>query len=177
MDNDGDADLVAAAREGSSAAFSRLVDRHQQAVRSFLRRLVAEPADADDLAQETFVAAWAGLAAWRGEAGVRSWLYGIAWKKAMSARRSLFRRLARDFGYVERAELERPASPDAEDRIALRRAMAALPLEQRAAVALCVAEDVSHAEAAAILRLPLGTVKSHVSRGRARLLAALEARP
>lgn len=177
MADEEDAALVAAAREGSGAAFSRLVDRHQQAVRSFLRRLVDQPVDADDLAQETFVAAWAGLAAWRGDASVRSWLCGIAWKKAAAARRSLFRRLGRDFGYMDRAELERPTAPAAEDRLALAEALAALPLEQRAAVALCVAEDFSHSEAAAILKLPLGTVKSHVSRGRARLLAALETRP
>ena len=57
--------------------------------------------------------------------------------------------------------------------MALDRAMADLPVEQRAAVALCLAGDFSHAEAADILALPLGTVKSHVTRGRARLLQAL----
>jgi RNA polymerase sigma-70 factor (ECF subfamily) len=53
---------------------------------------------------------------------------------------------------------------------ALRRAMSALPVDQRAAVALCLAADFSHAEAADALNLPLGTVKSHVARGRAKLL-------
>ena len=61
----------------------------------------------------------------------------------------------------------------AEDRLTLDRAMADLPADQRACVALCLAADFSHAEAAEALRLPLGTVKSHVARGRARLLQAL----
>ena len=56
-----DAALVAAARAGSDNAFARLVDRHQQAVRSFLRRVSGHEADADDLAQETFLAAWSSL--------------------------------------------------------------------------------------------------------------------
>ena len=53
------------------------------------------------------------------------------------------------------------------------RALAALPIEQRAAVVLCLIQDFSHAEAARILGAPLGTVKSHVARGKARLLAVL----
>ena len=64
-------------------------------------------------------------------------------------------------------------APHPADKVALDRAMAELPLEQRAAVALCLAGDFSHAEAAEVLALPLGTVKSHVTRGRARLLQAL----
>jgi RNA polymerase sigma-70 factor (ECF subfamily) len=66
-----------------------------------------------------------------------------------------------------------PSEAAPEDRMALERAMADLPPEQRACVALCLAADFSHAEAAEALDMPLGTVKSHVSRGRARLLQAL----
>ncbi|WP_426035951.1 RNA polymerase sigma factor [Brevundimonas sp. DC300-4] len=60
-----------------------------------------------------------------------------------------------------------------EDRLALADAMAGLPADQRACVALCLADGWSHSDAAEALGLPLGTVKSHVARGRARLLAAL----
>ena len=172
-----DAELLAAAREGSRTALARLIDGHQQAVRAFLRRIAADREEADDLAQETFIAAWSQLAAWRGESSVRSWLLGIAWKKAAGARRSLFRRLARDGGYAAQAALHPPRDAAPEDRMALAAAMAGLPLQQRAAVALCLAEDYSHAEAAAILGLPVGTLKSHVQRARARLLSALETRP
>lgn len=177
MTNDADAALVAAAKAGSSAAFATLVDRRQQAVRAFLRRLAFDPAEADDLAQETFLAAWERLGSFRGQASVRSWLCGIAWKKAKAARRSWFRRVARDGAYEARAALERPQGGSPEDRLALEKALSALPLEQRACVALCLGGELSHAEAAEALSLPLGTVKSHVTRGRARLLDALGGRP
>lgn len=61
-----------------------------------------------------------------------------------------------------------------EDRLAVRRALQTLPLEQRAAVTLCLVCGFSHAEAAEILAAPLGTVKSHVTRGRERLVKAIE---
>jgi len=174
---DDDAKLLAEARAGSRLALSRLIDRHQQAVRAFLRRVAVDREDAEDLAQETFVTAWTQLGSWRGQSTVRAWLLGIAWRKARSAGRSLFRRMARDGAWAE-TEALRPA-PDSspEDRLALKGAMMRLNLQERAAVALCMAEDFSHAEAATILDLPLGTVKSQVQRGRAKLLEVLEARP
>jgi len=61
-----------------------------------------------------------------------------------------------------------------EDRLAIKRALEALPFEQRAAVTLCLVCGFSHSEAAGILRAPLGTVKSHVLRGRERLVKAIE---
>lgn len=173
MNDDDDAILVARALAGSHAAFARLVDRHQQAVRLFLRRIAPSLDEAEDLAQETFLSAWQRLSTWRGHASLRSWLCAIAWRKAKSARRSLFRRLMRNTGYTERMMLERGQDAEIEDRLVLKAALDALPLEQRAAIALCLAEEFSHAEAAAILRLPLGTVKSHIARGRERLRAAL----
>jgi RNA polymerase sigma-70 factor (ECF subfamily) len=165
--------LIAAARAGSTAAFGRLVDRHQPAVRGFLRRISSNREEAEDLAQETFFAAWSRLASWRGDSDICAWLCGIAWKKARAQQRSLFRRLRRDAAYVEITSLERADEADVEDRIALAAAMSELPLERRAAVALCLGEGFSHADAASTLGLPLGTVKSHVSRGRARLLSFL----
>ncbi len=166
-----DTALVDEARRGSSVAFERLVAKHQQAVRSFLRRVTGTWSDADDLAQDTFVAAWAGLGAYRGRSSVRAWLCAIAWRKAVSHQRSRGRNAARDAAWLN----ERPgaAGADAEDRLALATALAGLPLEQRAAVSLCLAAEFSHAEAAEALGLPLGTIKSHVTRGRAKLLQVL----
>ena len=125
--------LVAAAQGGSTEAFSRLVERHQQPV--------------------------------------RAWLCGIGYNKHLTAMRSAGRERARAVRY----EADRPPPSEAapEDRLALETAMAKLPAEQRACVALCLAADFSHAEAAEALAIPLGTVKSHISRGRARLLQAL----
>jgi len=168
-----DEDLLAAASRGSERAFSLLVDRHQQAVRAFLRRTCSARDDAEDLAQETFIVAWSAASNFRGGSTVRSWLMGIAWRKAKSAQRSWFRGAARDTAFEAVSALERGGGAVIEDRISLERAMKGLSLEQRAAVALCLAQDFSHGDAAEALGLPLGTVKSHVSRGRAKLLEAL----
>ena len=174
LGEDRDADLVEAARRGSDAAFERIVARHQQAVRAFLRRLGGDAADADDLAQETFLAAWGELDRFQGQSSLRSWLCGIAYRKRLSQRRANQRAQARDARFAEAEALDGAgATSPSDDRLDLARAMADLPIEQRAAVSLCLAADFSHAEAAAALHLPLGTVKSHVTRGRAKLLQAL----
>lgn len=167
-----DRDLVREARRGSQPAFGRLVARHQQAVRTFLRRICADPQDADDLAQEAFLAAWERLGALKQDESVRGWLCGIAYRKSLTWRRGRARAGARDAAWLTQAE---PAERiGAEDRMALAEAMQSLPGDQRAAVALCLAGGFSHGEAASALGLPLGTVKSYVERGRAKLLARLE---
>jgi RNA polymerase sigma factor (sigma-70 family) len=163
--------LVAAAQGGSTEAFSRLVERHQQPVRAFLRRACGDWAQADDLAQETFLAAWSRIGRLKAGASVRAWLCGIGYNKHLTAMRSAGRERARGAAYE--ADRDETIDAAAEDKLALERAMAELPAEQRACVALCLAADFSHAEAAEALGMPLGTVKSHVSRGRSRLLQAL----
>lgn len=167
-----DAELVGRALAGSDAAFSRLVERHQGAVRAFLRRLLGGGwAEADDLAQEAFLAGWASLRSLKDPGGVRAWLCGIAWRKAQDCIRSSRRGAARDAAWLE--TVETPAGVSPEEKTALAAAMAELPVDVRACVALCLADGWSHGEAAMALNLPLGTVKSHVARGRARLLKAL----
>jgi RNA polymerase sigma-70 factor (ECF subfamily) len=163
--------LVAAAQAGSSEAFSRLVERHQQALRAFLRRACGNWAQADDLAQETFLAAWSRIGRLKAGASVRAWLCGIGYNKHLTAIRSGSRDRAREAAYDADHEVAHGAH--AADRMALEAAMGDLPAEQRACVALCLAADFSHAEASEALGLPLGTVKSHVTRGRSRLLLAL----
>jgi RNA polymerase sigma-70 factor (ECF subfamily) len=168
-----EARLLAAARAGDSRAFAMLVGKHQRAVRGFLRRFTGSWADADDCAQEAFVIAWRRLDRFEGRSSFRSWVSGIAFRTARDARRAHNRAAVRDAAWSEQTvDAESPAP--IEDRLALADAMAALPADQCAAVALCLGEGFSHAEAAAILNLPLGTVKSHVTRGRERLLRALE---
>lgn len=169
-----DAPLVRAARAGSQAAFGRLVARHQQGLRAFLRR--AAGADADDVAQEAFVTAWSSLARLRDDEGFRPWLYGIAWRKALSLHRGTVRAARRDHDWVEEHDGQ-GGGLDPADRMALEAAMAQLPADQRAAVALCMAQGWSHGEAADALGLPLGTIKSHVARGRDKLLSVLGDKP
>jgi len=174
MSSDDDSALIAAIRSGSEPAFNILVDRHQRAVRTFLRRLLGSDADADDIAQETFLAAWTHARSFRSEANVRTWLCGIAWRKARGAQRSWFRSRARDTAHHDRMSSGASGGAPIEDRLAVKAALLALPLEQRAAVTLCLVCGFSHAEAATIVGVPLGTVKSHVLRGRERLREALE---
>ncbi|MCF8504328.1 MAG: RNA polymerase sigma factor [Caulobacter sp.] len=170
-----DAPLVRAARAGSQIAFGRLVERHQQGLRAFLRRTAG--ADADDLAQEALVTAWSSMDRLRDDEGFRPWLYGIAWRKALTHVRSAARSARRDHDWTQDREGEGGSGLDPADRMALEAAMAGLPPDQRAAVALCMAQAWTHAEAAEALGLPLGTIKSHVARGRDKLLSVLGDRP
>ena len=172
--SDDDVALLNAVRDGSELAFNLLVDRHQQAVRTFLRRLLGNEADADDMAQETFLAAWTHARSFRGDASVRAWLCGIAWRKAKGAQRSWARQRTRDTEHHGQRSAASGGVAPMEDRLAVKRALQALPLEQRAAVTLCLVCGFSHSEAAGILAAPLGTVKSHVLRGRERLVKEIE---
>jgi RNA polymerase sigma factor (sigma-70 family) len=171
-----DAALLASVSQGSERAFNRLIDRHQQAVRNFLRG-VAGPNDADDIAQETFLAVWTNARGYRGGASVKSWLFSIAWRKAKGMQRGWFRRARRDAGYHEASELTQPADTPSAERLAIRQALGELSLDQRAAVMLCLAHGFSHAEASEALDMPLGTIKSHVTRGRDRLREVLGDEP
>jgi len=166
-----DAPLIRAAQGGSEQAFARLVEAHQQALRAFLRRACGNWALADDLAQETLLTAWTRIDRLDEDANVRAWLCGIGYNKCLTELRSGRRARRREADYQSADHRSPGAAP--EDRMALERAMADLPLEQRAVVALCLAAEFSHADAAQALGLPLGTVKSHVTRGRARLMDAL----
>lgn len=170
-DNEVDQALVRAARAGGQHAFAQLVVRHQAGIRAFLTRVCRDGSEAEDLAQETFLTAWSKLGTVRAEANVRSWLAGLAWRKALTSRRGRARAAHRDRQWLD----TRPVfdTPAARDQVAVRAALDALAPDQRAVVALCLAADWSHTEAAEALGLPLGTVKSHAARGRVRLLEAM----
>jgi len=172
-----DAELIARVLERDDRhAFATLVRRHQSAVRTLLRRLSAgDEAFADDLAQETFLRAYRGLAGYRGGAKLSSWLYRIAYNVYQSRRPP----------QVEVA-LELTAEPADEgptsDALLQRRlegAMRVLSPPERAALTLAVRDEASHAEIAEILDCPVGTVKAHLVRGKEKLrrkLGALDPR-
>lgn len=167
-----DRQWLAQAQAGSDLAYGRLVASHQATVRGFLRRMLGSGwADADDVAQEVFVHAWQGLYAVREPERFKSWLIGIAWRRAQDHIRSHQRRARRDQDWLQSLSVPQGVTPD--DRLAMEQAMQSLAPDVRACVALSLAEGWTHAEISASLNLPLGTVKSHVTRGRQRLLAAL----
>jgi RNA polymerase sigma factor (sigma-70 family) len=149
------------------------VRRNQSLVRGFLRRMTGNAALADDLAQETFLAAWRRIGSYEGKGAFRGWLCRIAYTQFLQNRRSAKARAARDVAYMADADLTQDDQAAADARLDLDRLLAPLSPEQRAAMALCYGEGMSHAEAADALGLPLGTVKSHVLRGRERVMKSL----
>lgn len=167
-DDSEDARLVRAAL-GSDAAYGRLVRRHEGAVRAFARRLLTDPGEAEDVAQEAFVHAWSRLATLKDPARFKSWVMGITFRKAASRTRSLMRRWRRDGQWAQMREAV--IGPAGETRTTARQLLAMLSMDQRAALALCEGAGWSHADAAGILGQPLGTVKSNIARAKASLRA------
>lgn len=150
------------AAAGDRRAFQQLVLRHEARLRAFLDR-VAGTAEGDDIAQEAFLRAWQRAADHRGEGSWFSWVAGIAWRLFLDRRRRDARRTA-TMATADMGEGTAPAETGAS--VDLARLFAALSHQERAAMTLCLGHGYSHEEAAAILRLPLGTVKSLVLRGR-----------
>ena len=170
-----DAALVERAlRDGDPRAFELLVRRHQGLVRAQLRRLLLDdPATADDLAQETFVIAWRKLEQFRGDARFGTWLYRIAHACFLQWLRS---RRARPQGVAGLELVEDHAALHAtpELKLDLEAALRRLSADQRAALLYCVQLGLSHEEAAEVMAMPLGSVKTHVTRGKARLRELLQ---
>ena len=171
-----DTELILAVLERDDRnAFAELVRRHQSQVRTVLRRLTrGDVALADDLAQETFLLAWRNLPRFRFEARFSTWLYRIAFNAWQSEAR-------RKHDLVLDLDDEAPPPdsgafaemPDIAARIDLERALATLNDGERAALAACYYADLTHEEAALALGMPVGTVKTHVLRAKAKLRARL----
>lgn len=161
-----DADLIARVLASDDRhAFAELVRRYQSDVRNLCRRLTGNASSADGFAQN-FLNAYRGLPKYRGGARFSTWLYRIAYNLFLSQQR-------RDAG--RQRETPEPSSGEAElpstsdQRWDLERALGTLRPEERAALVLTYARDVSHEEAAKILGCPLGTLKTNVARGKAKL--------
>lgn len=173
MTDEEEALLIEAARAGDMRAFGKLVDAHQLAVRGFLRRLIKGVGEAEDIAQDAFVRAFESLSRFDGRSRFRTYVCGIAFRVWRDQSRAWFRRRNREQHYVEATGETQDGGATTDQRLALRQAMETLPEAQRAALALCLGADFTHEEAAAVLQLPIGTVKSHIARGRARLREVL----
>jgi RNA polymerase sigma factor (sigma-70 family) len=157
-----------------ATGYEALVRKYQSRVRTQLRRLTkGDAALADDLAQETFVLAWRHVGSFRGDARVSTWLHRIAYNAFLAHVRGARAHEALDEAQIESSVPD--ASGAAAQRIDVERALAALPEPERVALIHCFQLDLSHAEAAEVLGWPLGTLKSHVARGKARLRERLAA--
>ncbi len=165
-----EATIARRAAMGDAAAFGLLVRQHQSRLRGFLLRVTGgRHALADDLAQETLLEAWRKIAQFRGEGSFTGWLLGIAWSRfLMDARR---RKEEMPEGMPE------PCSDPRQNtmaRLDLEKALAKLAPAERAALTVCYALGFSHEEGASLLRMPLGTIKSHLARGREKLQGHLQ---
>jgi RNA polymerase sigma-70 factor (ECF subfamily) len=163
-----ESDLIARAVTGNAAAFGLLVRQHQSRLRGFLRRVTRDNhALADDLAQETFLEAWRKIAQFRGQGSFVGWLLHIAWSRYLMTARQ------RKLEPLEENDVAQIA-PDPNVRLDLESAMAKLSADERASLTLCYALGYSNDEGAEILAMPLGTLKSHIARGREKLRRLLE---
>lgn len=154
---------------GDPHAFRQLVLRYQSALRGWARRLCdGDEHLADDLAQETFLKAYRALPAFRADARFSTWLYRIAFNLAASRRRTR----KHQWTLIDDLEMPEPEAPGGEDPDMVRdvnAAMARLSPAQQLAIRLSFEEGFAHAEVAEIMGLPLGTVKTHILRGKQKL--------
>lgn len=155
---------------GDQKAFSRLVQLHQAKLRSFLLRLCQNPDLCDDLAQDTFVRCFKKLDSYSGAGSFSGWLFQIAYRVFLEHRRRENRRSEVTLDYFQQAELLLDTCDAIDDQqLDLEKAMLALTVDERAAVSLCHSYGFSHPEAAAILELPVGTVKTRIHSGKEKL--------
>jgi RNA polymerase sigma factor (sigma-70 family) len=167
-----DDELAERLRAGDDTALREMYDRHGAAVLYLAQRLLGNRADAEDVTQVTFVAAWTGRDGFDPQRGtILGWLLGIARRKTVDR----IRAAARDQRTTETVQIQTPAPPVDEspdrvvDRLVIADEMKRLPEEQRRTLELAFFDDLSHPQIAAVTGLPLGTVKSHIRRGMANL--------
>ena len=184
-----DAELVARARQGDPAAFGELIDRHRSAVYRAALAAVGSHAEAEDAAQDAFLAAYRRLDSFRGDASFKTRLLTIAWHHAINRRRGLTRVLRRMVQPRPEDEddstLERVAAPGLtpEDaaagrqlRRAIRDAIRSLAPKLRDALLLAQSGEHSYGEIAAMLGVPAGTIKWRIFEARRLVKARLRER-
>lgn len=189
-----EATVTALAISGDDAAYGELVRRRQTQIRGLLRHLCRDAALADDLAQQTFLHAWRRLRTLQVPAALGGWLRKVAisiWLQHIRARgreRSPMHEfgnevthqpeheLGREPTHAERRHMHEPwHEPAIGERLDLDRALAELPPAVRLCIVLAYSEGMSHHEISDATDTPLGTVKSHIARGAARLRDLLRA--
>ena len=176
-----DSELVELARRGDHAAFGVLVDRHRSSAFRAALAALGSPDDAEEVTQEAFVAAFRALAGFREQASFKTWLLSIAWRKALTRRRSVKALLRRFVAPAEGTEWEFPdqsrgqerALIDAELGAHLKRLISALSPKLRDVLLLTTSGEYTYDEIAGMLGIPLGTVKWRVSESRRQLKSKL----
>ena len=165
-----DPQVVLEAQRGEAAAFERLVRAYQAPVWRLVHQLVRDQQLAEDVTQEAFLRAYRFLPRYRGDSRFSTWLLSVARNCAMDE----LRRFERRQRLVDRLRA-RPQQPPFEPELPLemQEIVASLPPELREPIVMIDMLGVSYAEVSAILKTPVGTIKSRVHRGRLMLAEAL----
>ena len=164
--------IVMCAIAGDDNAYGELVRRRQCAIRQLFRRLCRDPALADDLAQQTFLQAWRAIHTVKSPAAFGGWLKRLAvnvWLQRVRAEQPWKNTDSLD------TLPEQGTQPSVAERLDLDGALATLPPDVRLCITLAYAEHMNHREIGEATGIPLGTVKSHITRGAARLRQLLGA--
>lgn len=184
--------LIARSQQGDVAAFNQLVLQYQQAMYAVIYRMLGNMDTAADVTQDAFLAAFRGINSYRGGSSFRSWLLRIGSNMACDHWRRMHRRPAESLEAL--TEEEEAHAPDLLLALAdtrpegnpeellltqelqqlIQRGLQQLPLEQRVAIVLCDIQGLSYEEVAASTQANVGTVRSRIARGRARLRAYLQ---
>jgi RNA polymerase sigma-70 factor (ECF subfamily) len=177
---DAESELVLQSQHGDAAAFEALIRQHQRMIHALTYRMTGSLADAEDLAQETFLRAYEQLGSFRGKARFSTWLYRIAvntclnWRQSEARRCRLYARAAEEFSVRQSPQ----AGPGTDETGAVQAALLKLPAKQRAAIVLTIYDGLNHAEAAQVLGCSETTVSWRVfaaKRKLKRLLLAAQA--
>ena len=155
--NDEDLALSRRAAAGDSAAFAALVEKYERPLRAFLSRMGAAEI-ADDIAQDAFLKAWRAAGQYDGKARYSTWLTSIAWR----CRLDELRRRPRAVAAQPTGDAEDSSGAEVSDMLAR------LSDQERASLVLCEGHGWTHQEAAELLGLPLGTLKSTVAQAKSR---------
>ena len=174
--------LVAASKKGDQDSFALLVQHHQRRVFNLVYRMLQEYEEANEVTQETFLAAWKGLPSFRGDARFSTWLYRIAYNCALKQLEQRKRDRAIQIGVqaeqiVANATCEQQvdAQLEAHSRQAMvHEQLAKLPAKYRIVLVLRHLQDMTYEEMAEILTTPIGTIKTHLFRARNLLKERLE---
>jgi RNA polymerase sigma factor (sigma-70 family) len=160
--------IVALACAGDESAFTELIRRRHERVRRFMYYLCRQPSLGDDLAQLVFITAWRSLHQLRSAAAFDGWLKRImvtTWLEEVRRRRLIIEQVDTEASIDTGGALEKRLDLDA--------ALARLSTDARLCVVLAYDEGLSHPEIVALTGMPLGTVKSHITRGAAQLRTLL----
>lgn len=171
-----DAELLAAHIDGDPHAFSEIVKRHRDRMWAVALRTLGDPDEAADAVQDAFVSAYRKAGTFRGEAAVTTWLHRIVVNACLDRMRRKSVRPVADDELIEAAERDTPMPDQTLERevsMEVSAALKLLPADQRAALVLVDMMGYSVEDAAQVLQVPSGTVKSRCARGRAKLAPIL----